>query len=225
LITEDFLQSGRKYCDLSPNPLDTYFSTFGQNTGNGGRDSYRPDYVMALTAAIQAEDLYFAGLHQEAANLVASVWEKIPAGAGIWGAIAEEAKRGGAKHGGPYPLLRMTEDMNRFRLHGDIPATPKYNATMTVVLARADTILPTAWDDFDLTTGGLKPGRGVRKLVGFNDHMTANNHRVIHNSLRTQIAYIEDAVAEGQIRVTLKVIKADDPVNCEFRCCDKCISF
>ena len=230
LITEDFLQSGSKHCDLSPDPLDTYFSLFGQdnnpngqNAGNGGRDSYGLAYVEALTAAIQAEDLYFAGLHQEAANLVASVWEKFPVGAEIWGAITEESYKNGAQHGGPYPLLRMVDDMNRFRLDGDIPATPKYNATMTVVLARAETILPTAWDDFDLTTGVLKPGRGVRKLVGFNDYMNANNHQIIHDSLRSQIAYIVDAVAEGQIKITLKVIEAYDPVNCYFRCCDKCV--
>ena len=62
-----------------------------------------------------------------------------------------------------------------------------------------------------------------RPDFGFNDYMNANNHQIIHDSLRSQIAYIEDAVAEGQIKITLKVIEAYDPVNCYFRCCDKCV--
>jgi len=95
------------------------------------------------------------------------------------------------------------------------------NATITVVMAKADTVLPASWDDFDLQTGLLKPGHGVRKVVGFNDHMLAGHHKVIFDALRTWIAYIEDAVAEAQIDFTLRVIEADDPVSCPFRLTDE----
>ena len=128
-----------------------------------------------------------------------------------------EAGKHGEKDSDPYPLLRMVDDMNWFRLNGKIPDHPKYNATITVVMAKADTVLPTSWDDFDLTTGFIKPNSGVRKVVGFNDHMTADHHKVIFDALRTWIAYIEDAVAEAQIKFTLKVIESDDPVHCDFR--------
>ena len=217
-LHQDFLQYGAKRCALSPpDPLDTFFETFGQGSGNGGRDSFSAEYVLALTAAIQAEDLFYAGLHQEAANLVAGVWQSLPVGTSVWGPVMGESGKHGEKNSGPYPLLRMVEDMNRFRLEGQIPERPKYNATITVVLAKADTVLPTGWADFDLSTGAMKPGHGIKKVVGFNDHMTADRNRVIHDSLRTWIAYIEDAVAEAQIDFTLHVIDADDPVKCDFK--------
>ena len=173
--------------------------------------------MQALTAAIQAEDLFYAGLHQETANMVNTIWDKFPAGTDAWGPIMGEAGKHGEKDSDPYPLLRMVDDMNLFRLVGDIPDKPKYNATITVVMARADTVLPTSWDDFDLQTGLIKPGHGVRKVVGFNNHMTADHHKVIFDALRTWIAYIEDAVAEAHIDFTLRVIEADDPVQCPFR--------
>ena len=146
-----------------------------------------------------------------------SRWEKFPAGTNSWGPIMGEAGKHGEKDSDPYPLLRMVDDMNWFRLNGNIPDHPKYNATITVVMAKADTVLPTSWDDFDLETGYIKPGKGVSKVVGFNDHMTADHHKVIFDALRTWIAYIEDAVAEAQIEFTLKVIESDDPVHCDFR--------
>merc|ERR550519_2889642 len=46
--------------------------------------------------------------------------------------------------------------------------------------------------------------------------MLNDNHKVLHDSLITWISYIENAVAEGYIKFKLKVIEADDPVNCEF---------
>ena len=128
-----------------------------------------------------------------------------------------EAGKHGEKDSNPYALLRMVDDMNRFRLEGNVPDHPKYTATITVVMAKADTVLPTSWDDFDLSTGYLKPHKGLRKVVGFNDHMLANHHKVINDALRTWIAYIEDAVAEAQIDFTLKVIESDDPVECIFK--------
>ena len=127
-----------------------------------------------------------------------------------------EAGTHGEKQADPYPLLRMVEDMNQFRLAGDLPAQPKYHATITVVLARAATMLPTSWNDFDLTTGTIKPGSGVPRVVGFNNHMTANHHKVIHDSLRTWLAYLENAVAQGEIEFNLRVVEADDPVECDF---------
>ena len=111
----------------------------------------------------------------------------------------------------------MVDDMNRFRLEEEIPEQPKYNATITVVLAKADTVLPTGWDDFDLSSGFIKPNHGVRKVVGFNDHMLDDHNKVLYDSLRTWIAYIENAVAEGEIDFTLRVIESDDPVQCDFR--------
>jgi len=217
IIEEEFLQYGAKRCAHTPSdPLDIFFETFGNGAGNGGRDSFSPDYVEALTASIQSEDLYYAGLYQEASNVINSIWEKFPAGTNAWGPIMGEAGKHGEKDSDPYPLLRMVDDMNWFRLNGNIPDHPKYNATITVVMAKADTVLPTSWDDFDMTTGFMKPNRGVRKVVGFNDHMTANHHKVIFDALRTWIAYIEDAVAEAQIKFTLKVIESDDPVHCDF---------
>ena len=222
LEDKQFLQYGAKRCDSTPaDPLDTFFETFGQGSGNGGRDNFSPDYVEALTAAIHAEDLFYSGLYQETAALIISIWEKFPVGTDAWGPIMGEAGKHGEKNSDPYPLLRMVEDMNRFRLEGEIPDHPKYNATITVVMAKANTVLPTKWDDFDVKTGFLKPDRGVRKVVGFNDHMTANHHKVIYDSLRTWIAYIENAVAEAQIDFTLKVIEADDPVECDFRLTQK----
>ena len=215
---EEFLQYGAKRCPSSPpDPLDVFFEMFGQGAANGGRDAFSPDYVTALTTAIQAEDLFYAGLHQETADLIAATWESFPVGTEAWGPIMGEAGKHGEKDSDPYPLLRMVEDMNLFRLVGEIPDQAKYNATITVVMAKADTVLPTSWDDFDLSTGLLKPGHGVRKIVGFNDHMLADHHKVIFDALRTWIAYIEDAVAEAQIDFTLRVIEADDPVICPFR--------
>ena len=219
---DEFIQYGAKRCSSSaPNPIDVFFETFGQGSGNGGRDAFSPDYVDAVTAAIQAEDLFYAGLHQETADMIAGIWERFPVGTDAWGPIMGEAGKHGEKDSDPYPLLRMVEDMNLFRLLSDIPEQAKYNATITVVMAKADTVLPTSWDDFDLQTGLLKPGHGVRKIVGFNDHMLADHHRVIFDALRTWIAYIEDAVAEAQIDFTLRVIEADDPVICPFRLTDQ----
>ena len=218
----EFIQFGAKRCSSSPpDPIDVFFETFGEGAGNGGRDAFSQDYVDALTTAIQAEDLFYAGLHQEAAHMISAIWERFPAGTDAWGPIMGEAGKHGEKDSDPYPLLRMVEDMNLFRLVGEIPEQAKYNATITVVMAKADTVLPTSWNDFDLQTGLLKPGHGVRKVVGFNDHMLADHHKVIFDALRTWIAYIEDAVAEAQIDFTLRVIEADDPVSCPFRLTDE----
>ena len=128
-----------------------------------------------------------------------------------------QAGKHGEKNADPYALIRMVEDMATFQLAGSVPAVPKYRVIITVVLAKAKTVLPTSWDDFDLQLGGMKPNAGVPKVVGFNDHMLDDNNKVIRDSLITWIAYIENAVAEGNIDFELKVIEADDTINCDFR--------
>jgi hypothetical protein len=69
-------------------PLQTHWTHSLKLLGNALASPY---YIEALTAAIQADDLFFAGLHQEMAALIYSLWESFPTGSNIWGPIMREA--------------------------------------------------------------------------------------------------------------------------------------
>ena len=216
-VTEEFVHYGSKTCKMSANnTLDYFFEKFGNGANNGGRDHFPIEYVEALTTAIVAEDLFYAGLYQEANNAVKNLWTKYPIGSSVWrDDTLTRPTIQGFYYTRPYALLRMVEDMSSFRLTGTIPPSgPKNEMVITVALAKMSVIVPTSWDDFFLQNGTMKPNVGVPKTIPFDEKMLADDYKIIQENLRTWIAYIENVVVQGHIDFQVKVIESDEPLQC-----------
>jgi len=200
--------------------LDIFFEEFGNGAANGGRDHFNVEYVEAVTTAIEAEDLFHAGLYKEANDAVKNLWEKHPTGSNVWDWNNRNMrpKIQGFSETHPYALLRMVEDMSSFQLTADhVPASPKKQMVITVVLAEMETILPTSWNDFSSEDGTMKENVGVSKTILFDEKMLDGDYKIIHENLKTWIAYIENVAVQGHIDFQVKVVKTVEPLYCSIR--------
>ena len=206
-------------CDIEEcSALDIFFLEYGNGAANCGRDNFNSEYVEAATAAIEAEDLFHAGLYKEANDKVKDLWKKHPTGSEVWGRESMTPNIQGWSWAHPYALLRMVEDMSSFRLTADnVPASPKNQMVITVVLAEMETILPRSWNDFSLEDGTMKENFGVSKTIPFYEKMLEDDYKIIRENLKAWIAYLENVVAQGHIEFQVKVVKTVKPLNCSIR--------
>ena len=215
VVKEDYLKYGSKTCQGSrENALDTFFGAC-----NGGRDVFNLEHVEALTTAIEADDLFHAGLYKESKDAVHNIWEKYPPGSNVWSdhIFSQAGKNGEWRWADPYALLRMVDDMASFKLTGNVTVSPQNQLVITVLLAKTKITLPRSWQDFHLENGTLKTNAGVTKVVEFYDKTFENNYKIIHENLKTWVAYNENALFQGKVDVQVEVIEVDEPMNCNLR--------
>jgi len=158
-------------------------------------------YRRALDTFLTAEDRYWAGDHDAVSRMLEQLWAQHPPGSEEWARCKSQIA--GINIGVPpcYYGLRMLTDCARWR----VAPPPKgakppahHTATLTVVLVgRSRGVQPTSWAELKANSG-----RDVEHTL--HPLLLANEHQVVHQSLRLFSEYVL-AMTGGRLGVRTRV--------------------
>ncbi len=181
-----------------------------------GLEAFPPLYKEAVTTFLAAEEAIAAGDLAAADGILAALWKKTSPGTARW--MTADQRKGGLHFGRPpaYNGLRMLTDVVKHRLVAQQDKSAdkfKAEVRLTVVLiGKSHGVQPR-------TSAELKEGVGVEVQHAIAPELLADDHRIIHQSLRVFGWYVE-AATQGKLSLNVDVVTLDDldvPVQCTAR--------
>ena len=171
---------------------------------DGGIPTLSDHYLMSARSWFAARDQYDNGAYGEALETLNALWDQYPVGDNVWWSIFG-ADPLGLNLGTPpcYYGLRQLTDMTEWRIAN--PGHPGSERTIrlsVLAVGRSKGIEPRTMQE-------LVAGEGVEVTHEFDERVSADDYRAVHDSLEFFVEYIH-TITEGLLEVEVEIVPLPD---------------